>query len=167
MQDEICVAGYMHDSLMIAKAKVTTNDVLARRLIPASLFHSPTPLLAVNTTFTVCSLAFYDLTGSSPGFHKCSAQAKVIIAPGTVDLNLTVFPGSPSGSEYYGDCSAPGYSADDEPSPPATPDARQPGRSGTVPVFTAIRFTAGETVQGCGAGITESQSPWCDGCALV
>ena len=43
MQDEICVAGYMHDSLMITKAKVTTNDVLARPLIPTSFFHNSTP----------------------------------------------------------------------------------------------------------------------------
>lgn len=51
MQDEICIAGYMHEPLMIAKAKVTTNDVLARPLIPASLFHNsaPTCWLAVNT----------------------------------------------------------------------------------------------------------------------
>ena len=43
MQDEICVAGYMHDSLMITKAKVTTDDVLARPLIPTSLFHNSAP----------------------------------------------------------------------------------------------------------------------------
>jgi hypothetical protein len=43
MQDEICVAGYMHDSLMITKAKVTTNDVLTRPLNPASFFHNSTP----------------------------------------------------------------------------------------------------------------------------
>ena len=43
MQDEIRVAGYMHDSLIITKAKVTTNDVLARPLIPGFLFHNSTP----------------------------------------------------------------------------------------------------------------------------
>jgi hypothetical protein len=43
MQDEICVAGYMHDSLMITKTKVTANDMLARSLIPVSLSHSSTP----------------------------------------------------------------------------------------------------------------------------
>ena len=50
MQDEICVAGYMHDSLMITKAKVTTNDVLARPLISVFLFHNSTPLLARRDT---------------------------------------------------------------------------------------------------------------------
>ena len=40
MQDEICIAGYMHDLLMITKAKVTANYVLTRPLIPASLFHN-------------------------------------------------------------------------------------------------------------------------------
>jgi hypothetical protein len=60
MQDEICIAGYMHDSLMITKAKVTTNDVLARPLIPASFFHNSPPLLTCceHYTLTVCSLAF-------------------------------------------------------------------------------------------------------------
>jgi hypothetical protein len=43
MQDEICVAGYMHDSLIITKAKVTANDVLARPLVPGFLFHNSTP----------------------------------------------------------------------------------------------------------------------------
>jgi hypothetical protein len=43
MQDEICVAGYMDDSLIITKAKVTTNDLFTRTLIPASLFHNSTP----------------------------------------------------------------------------------------------------------------------------
>jgi len=43
MQDEIRVAGYMHDTLMITKAEVTTNDVLARPLIPGFRFHNSTP----------------------------------------------------------------------------------------------------------------------------
>jgi hypothetical protein len=46
---------------------------------------------------------------------------------------------------------APGHSADDEPSPPAPPDARQPGRPGMASVFTAIRSPAGGAGQGCGA----------------
>src|SRR5690348_10092650 len=51
MQHEICITGYMHDQLMITKAKVATNDVLARPLIPAPLFHNFAPhcWLAVNT----------------------------------------------------------------------------------------------------------------------
>jgi hypothetical protein len=57
----------------------------------------------------------------------------------------------------------PGHSADDEPTPPAPPDARQPGRPGTVPMFTAIGSPQEEQEEPVRVVTSEARGLWRDG----